>query len=209
MLNITEIPDAMLILSWAKRTYQDNNLTEDELLMLDELYLTAKDKYYRGEEIMTDYDFDTLEEILKFYNREVINVVDGDSTVADRVQHYTPMLSLEKAQIMDEDFTNPKTIAVIGNINSFLTKYTDTPISFEGTGKYDGNAISLGYVNNKLDKALTRGNEEQGGGIDRIDKLKLIVPDTIDIEGVVEIRGEVVIDKELWKRKYSDPNKIP
>ncbi|MFV2013820.1 MAG: hypothetical protein ACC656_00185, partial [Candidatus Heimdallarchaeota archaeon] len=75
-------------------------------------------------------------------------------------------------------------------------------------GKYDGNAIDLQYVNGKLFRALTRGEEARGGGLDKIQKMRLIVPKSINITENVEIRGEVVINKKLWQQKYSDPTKI-
>jgi len=58
------------------------------------------------------------------------------------------------------------------------------------TPKLDGAAVSIVYVNGTLAIGLTRGDGNLGRDIS--DKLKFLVPDTIDINSTVQITGEVV-----------------
>jgi DNA ligase (NAD+) len=187
----------------------DVEIDGNVITYLEEFYLYAKDMYYKGNEVISDPEFDQMEEILKSYGSRIVEVVDGDSTIGERFQHYTKMLSLEKEQINNEDFESEETSKAISSIHRFINRAKTTePIDYEATSKYDGNAISLQYIDGELKKALTRGEEAKGGGLDKYEKMKLIVPNTIKLPGVVEVRGEVVIDKRLWQKKYSDPEKI-
>jgi NAD-dependent DNA ligase len=64
------------------------------------------------------------------------------------------------------------------------------------TPKLDGAAVSLLYVGGKLIQALTRGDGIKGRDI--TEKVKhLRVPNTISLDGVVQVAGEVVASKEL------------
>ena len=62
--------------------------------------------------------------------------------------------------------------------------------------KYDGNSMSYIYKDGKLFQCLTRGDGKLA--LNR-PKMKLLVPNTIPIDGVVEIRGEVLIEKKLFR----------
>jgi len=163
------------------------------------LYLKAKAEYYKGNEIMSDFEFDTLEEELKSEGSPVVFVVDGDDSTGTRYPHMNPMLSLEKVQVMDEDEFPVEDLA------KWFKKRPNTTMSVECTPKLDGSAMSLKYVNGVLKQGLTRGGGDKKGGIDKTDKMSRMVPTKIDVmpDGVVEIRGEIVIDKEIFARKYA------
>jgi DNA ligase (NAD+) len=163
----------------------------------EELYLRAKAEYYKGSEIMSDLEFDTLEEELKAEGSPVVFVVDGDDTVGTRFPHMNPMLSLEKVQVLDEN------VFPVEDLDKWFNKQPNKTLSVECTPKFDGSAMSLKYVNGKLTQALTRGGGDNRGGLDKTDKLNRMVPNTITIGGVVEIRGEIVIDKEIFAKKYA------
>ena len=163
----------------------------------EELYLRAKAEYYKGNEIMSDFEFDTLEEDLKAEGSPVVYVVDGDDSTGTRYPHMNPMLSLEKVQVMDE------TEFPVEDLEKWFNKRPDKTMLVECTPKLDGSAISLKYVDCKLEQALTRGGGDKKGGLDKTDKLSRMVPATIKNKGVVEIRGEIVIDKEIFARKYA------
>lgn len=159
---------------------------------LEEKYLEAKKAYYNGAPIMSDFEFDDLESLLKELGSHIIEVVDGDETEGQRFQHLNPMLSLEKIQVLDiNNFP-------LDDIQKFFNKKPTTYI--EASPKLDGNAISLIYKNGNLFQALTRGAEK--GGLDRTNKIKKIVPNKINIKGTVEIRGEIVIKTETFYKKY-------
>jgi len=63
----------------------------------EKLYLEAKQKYYQGNPIMTDAEFDRLEAKLKTAGSAVIHIVGfGDRNL--KFPHMSPMLSLSKYQ---------------------------------------------------------------------------------------------------------------
>lgn len=190
-----------------KEEHKTRSLTVEEIQRLEELYVIAKHQYYIGDEIMPDPMFDELENILKLYNSNIVEMVEGDDALEERFKHFTPALSLEKLQILDEDFKCEATLKVLHNLSNFFNRNKFTNRVYEAGGKYDGTSMSLQYIDGILTKGLTRGDDTKGGGLDKIDKMLKLVPNTIDIMGHVEIRGEMVIDKKLWERKYSDPNK--
>lgn len=188
-------------------------MTPKEQIQLEEQYLRAKYEYYIiGLPKMLDSDFDKLELKLKNINSKVVNLVDfptikqieelklNPNNIVDftkkqdkKVKHLTSYLSLEKIQVEDE------TNLPLSEINNFLIR-NKTAEGFEATLKYDGNGMELVYENGILIKALTRGDKEEG--IDKLDKIKHIVPNTISIKELTQIRGEIVINKKLWEDKY-------
>jgi len=168
------------------------NLQEKE-----SLYLRAKEAYYAGEPIMSDFEFDTLESELKESGSSIINKVG--STKAGKFDHITPMLSLGKISVYDNDQLPISEIAKWMSISKS---------EVEITPKLDGNAVNLIYEKGKLKLALSRGTGLKG--FDITEKLKHIVPQlaTIPYEGVpyelMEIRGEVVLPVSVFNQKYSD-----
>jgi len=167
--------------------------TQEELI-----YLKAKEAYYTGEPIMSDDEFDALEKRLKGENSNVTKIIGY--TVQNRknkIAHKSPMLSLEKLQVNDEENIP------LEDLEKWLSKGKGKK---ELSPKFDGNAMSLFYDNGVLINALTRGDGEYG--LDKTDKLKHLVPNYISDKGQVEIRGEVVISLKVYEEKYYDPNKV-
>lgn len=162
----------------------------------ESLYLHAKEAYYVGEPIMSDFEFDTLESELKDFGSSVIHKVG--STKAGKFDHVTPMLSLGKISVQ-----NNEQLPL-----SEVSKWMSGSNEFEVTPKLDGNAVNLIYKNGKLHLALSRGTGLKG--FDITEKLKHIVPNlaTVPYEGVpynlMEIRGEVVLPVSIFNQKYSD-----
>jgi len=114
-------------------------------------------------------------------------------------KHWTPMLSISKLQVNDVENIPYE------ELNRFLSKRKVDKL-FECSCKYDGNSMSLMYVDGILNQALTRGHGDEGK--DRTKKMKLIIPNKISLNGNVEIRGEVVISKKVWKDKYYDQENL-
>jgi DNA ligase (NAD+) len=190
---------------------------------LCERYLKYKYQYYIiGNSELSDASFDAFEEKLKNTGDElalqVVELVDFPSVdvieslgldinnIAPnekvkrnemKYKHYTPMLSIQKVQCNDEDDLP------YHEIDLFLKRMTTSKYAVEL--KYDGNSMSYIYKDGKLFQCLTRGDGKLA--LDR-PKMKLLVPNTIPIDGVVEIRGEVLIEKKLFREKYADPDKV-
>ena len=168
---------------------------------LENNYLLAKQKYYEGNPIMSDYEFDYLEDQLTLAESQVVNIVGSSNLKDAKFHHLSPMLSLNKIQV-HHNVPFPS-IA----FNSWYSQYKIGNTPLEATPKFDGSSCNLIYENGKLEWALTRGNKTQGQNI--IDKMKLIVPNTINIQDKTEIRGEVVIPIDIFESKYAEHYKNP
>lgn len=154
----------------------------------EELYLKAKVEYYAGNPIMTDHQFDTLENVLKAEGSKVTDKVGGAVDPGKNKlihPHMSPMLSLGKIQVNDEDaFTTTA-------LQELISWFPSNVYPLEATAKFDGSSIELQYKDGELKKAVTRG--DNGMGQDVTAKLKTMVPQTIPSMKALEIRGEVVI----------------
>lgn len=162
----------------------------------EQLYLTAKEKYYLGDPIMTDSEFDELEKQLKLEGSEVIDIV-GFSDRNMKFPHISAMLSLSKYQT-DKSTAKPPTELAIEWMKQ---RIYGNQIHFEFTPKFDGNAGNIIYKNGKLYQALSRGNGKLGRDI--TEKLYNQLPKTIPCKSDVEIRGEIVMPRDIFAKKYS------
>lgn len=129
----------------------------------------ASSKYYAGDPIISDEEFDKLAE---YYGYESV----GAPVVGDRIAHAFPMWSLQKCYD-DEPLTA-------------LPGFTVT------TPKLDGAAVALYYIYGNLSLALTRGDGKEGQDI--TDKMALLVPERLkSTEPMLQITGEVVAPKTI------------
>lgn len=157
-----------------------------------ELYIKAKEAYYAGNPIMSDAEFDALEEEVGVGK---VGAVDPDA----KFSHPTKMLSLSKFQADKTTGEAPTKNALewMRNICNFIRK----PLEFEVTCKYDGNSGNCIYIDGKLSQVLTRGDGFKGRDI--TDKVRHLIPETIGIKnGIVEVRGEVIMKKSVFKTQY-------
>jgi len=129
---------------------------------LKDLLDRASAAYYEGNPILSDEEFDRLAE--KYSYNKV-----GHST-SGGIPHLYKMYSLQKFFSLDGVCNN-------------LEDYVSTP-------KLDGAAVSLLYVNGKLELALTRGDGIKGQDI--TDKMSHLVPTEILSLETIQITGEVV-----------------
>lgn len=163
----------------------------------EKLYLEAKKAYYSGNSIMTDDEFDSLENILKNKKSEVINIVGSNETSSKtKIAHISPMLSLAKIK------ASKNTLPPTDEFKKWLNKTSNGNLEFIIEPKFDGNACNVIYRNGKFDKAVTRGDGKEGYDISHV--IKHLVPETININEVTEIRGEVLIKKDIFNEKYSE-----
>ena len=159
---------------------------------LEQIYLAAKESYYAGNAIMSDDEFDLLEQELLSQGSDVPYIVGAEDRKA-KYSHPSPMLSLAKYQATAGG--NPPTESAVSWMKKFGVD------RFEITPKYDGNAANCIYVDGKLSQVLSRGNGTKGRDI--TDKVRHNLPATIESKGKVEIRGEVVIKVSTFNEKYA------
>jgi DNA ligase (NAD+) len=180
---------------------------------LENQYLKYKYAYYIGKPLVSDPVFDTLEQLLKDNGSNVIKQV-GTKSNDYTFNHPTQMLSLNKIQMEESD----------NKYNEFQTWYNNRikklgiqKSELMVSPKFDGSAINIIYksdTNNKLvlTNILTRHDESHGKDI--TEKLKSLVPSNIPNIGVeknstLEIRCEVVINKDIFEEKYSNEYENP
>jgi len=127
----------------------------------------AAAKYYSGEPVISDEQFDALASVYKFH--------DVGYQITDGTPHYFPMYSLQK-------FFSIEDCPASSNDSGYI-----------GSPKLDGAAVSLLYVSGELKQALTRGDGKMGKDI--TNKVRHIVPNKLNLSvpvDVVQITGEVV-----------------
>ena len=177
----------------------------DNIEKLNSLYLEAKNAYYNRQPIMSDSEFDELETKLKKFKSDVVNKVGAFDRYA-KIEHPSSMKSLEKIQADKESGFPPvqQFQEWINEISKKL-KLKSSPLTVEIEPKLDGNAVNLVYKNGVLIHALSRGDGKLGR--DYLSKLSVKhVPFLLPMEyseGIVEIRCEAVIPKDVFEDKYS------
>jgi len=148
----------------------------------------ASQRYYAGNPIISDDEFDKLADAHSY--------TYVGSPVRDGVPHSFPMYSLKKCYVGEK------------------------PIELEGdkvkTGKIDGAAVALTYVNGRLVLGLTRGDGKRGQDI--TDNIRHLVPRSLfgNFPTLVQITGEIAATKTIPNaRNYAagamnlkDPNEV-
>lgn len=132
----------------------------------------ASAKYYAGEPIISDEEFDKLAE---YFNYERVG---APVALGDRVAHPFPMWSLQKCYD-DEPLIN------LGSDDVVVTS------------KLDGAAVALYYVDGRLTLALTRGDGKEG--LDITEKMATLVPNQLDWSALpfMQVTGEIVAPKTI------------
>jgi NAD-dependent DNA ligase len=191
------------------------------------LYNKSKELYYSdGTSSLSDSEFDELEKFL-LEHEKIEQKVGGsvNNVLHEKIEHYYPMLSLDK--IKSKDSTDlPVAISDLYkwiNVRKRFIQQSSDLISGASsniliTPKYDGNAINLQFNNYKFEKALSRGNGKEGRNITEYiepivnSKNILIVENLLkdlNISGKIEIRGELIIKNETFVDKYYGDYKNP
>lgn len=140
---------------------------------LKEYLELCKAEYYAGHPIISDDQYDHLEDICG----EDLTV----GTNKGRVRHWYRMYSLQKFY-MDDD-----------NIPMNTGHYVETP-------KLDGASLAVRYLDGKLDSVVTRGNGEYGEDVTHLfQKIhrETCIPHTISFGGAVQITGEIVAPEKI------------
>ena len=158
--------------------------------------------YVESNPSISDYDFDQkLERLIQLEKQFPLLAdenspskrVGGDITKNFAVvKHRFPMLSLSNTYSKSE----------IEDWLVRLQKLTDDPIEFVCELKYDGVAISLWYENQKLSKAITRGDGTKGEDITSNVRTIKTIPLTLNPSAPdsFEIRGEIFLPLKQFEQ---------
>ncbi len=163
-------------------------------------------KYYvQANPVISDYDYDKLFRALKEIERKFPQLITPDSPtqrVASEitgefptVKHYAPMLSLDNAYTEEELREWDRRVRELTGLE--LVEYTVEP-------KLDGAGIALVYKDDLFIRGATRGDGEYGEDITNNLKTIKTIPLRAEFSKfgikLAEIRGEVVISKEEFKK---------
>lgn len=189
--------------------FEFKNKIMSELQQLEQQYLQAKSAYYNGNPIMSDNDFDNLEEYLKSNGSSVVNIVgSGVNSRSVKIKHRIPMLSLDKIRTRQNQNLNEIYEEILNWVaNKSVELGVDKNLSIQITPKFDGSSCRITYKDGKLLHAVTRGDGTEG--VDITEKIKLIVPNTIPFGIDIEVTGEVIIRNSVFNNKYANNYKNP
>ncbi len=163
-------------------------------------------KYYvQSSPVISDYEYDTLFRALRDLERKYPQLITPDSPtqrVASEisgefptVKHYTPMLSLDNAYTEEELRDFDRRVREATGLDE--VEYSVEP-------KYDGAGIALLYENDLFVRGATRGDGETGeditSNLKTIRSIPLKAPFSETGIELIEIRGEVLINKEEFKK---------
>ena len=162
-------------------------MTDEQIQRMEQLVEElnrASEAYYNGrQELMTDYEWDARFDELKRLEAETGTTlpdsptqrVSEDNTAGQKEEHEFPALSLAKTKQVTE-----------------LVKWAEgRPIWI--SWKLDGLTLVVTYDGGRLTKVITRGNGHVGTNITHLAHAISGIPQRIDEQGHVVIRGEAVI----------------
>lgn len=162
---------------------------QEEIHSLVESLRQAQEAYTNDEPVMSDAEFDGLEDLLRDLdpNNAYFAEVGAKPTSGWRkVKHAAPMGSLSKAKTLHElgvwhaDAGRPRALVV--------------------SEKLDGISLSLKYKDGKLVQAATRGDGEEGDDITRNVLLMQGVRKTLGEKFTGHLRAEVILTKSAHKK---------
>ena len=167
-------------------------MTKNEKL---ELYYKAKEAYYNGQEIMTDFEFDALEKELGLENKSDVGSKHNPSYT---IKHPYIMGSISKVQIHKDKE---------GNIN--WDKYFNEAKKYFGnhnviiTPKFDGCSFEVVINNDNIQSISSRGDGNYGKDLKQ--HLQGFIPEALtDIGGYYTLRGEVLVKKSVFEQNYAE-----
>jgi DNA ligase (NAD+) len=166
---------------------------------LEQQILLHKRRYYDGEPIISDAEYDALEEELRKLDPDNPVLFIVGTPEGGKVTHEIPMLSCQKASDVAE-----------------VVKWAKNKPLYAGY-KLDGLSLSLVYENGRLKQAATRGNGLSGDDV-TISVMNVdAIPKTIPYSEKVNIRGEIFMPLSEFERinneledeeKYSSPRNL-
>ncbi|MCL1812037.1 MAG: NAD-dependent DNA ligase LigA [Treponema sp.] len=168
----------------------------ERIKALERLITEYQRSYYNGEAEISDVEFDLLWDELKSLDPKnpVFAKVGKDSADGfPKTKHLIPMGSQEKAANPEEFSLWAEKIGKNRDFGGFLVQY-----------KLDGASLELQYEKGALAKAVTRGDGTTGDEITANARLMQGLVPVLKTSFSGGIRGEVIMTRDVWRKKYSD-----
>lgn len=165
-----------------------------------DLYWAAKEAYYNGEPIMSDIEFDELEKRLGLENKSDVGTRHNPSYT---IKHPFIMGSLSKVQIHKNENEEIDWDAYFEEVLSYVNKSKNEKLQIITTPKYDGCSFEVEINDNKILSISTRGDSSYGRDI-KNHIINLIPAEYVNLDGHICLRGEVLIEKNVFVKKYVD-----
>ena len=172
---------------------------EEYITAIAQLNLYAKHYYVLDDPITTDEVYDKLyHEVVAYEAKNQHDILPNSPTqrVGDVISEgFTKEKHLSKMWSLEDIFNHEE-------LEKWLEKTykLDKNISFYCEPKYDGASLDLVYENGHLLRGITRGDGSEGELITQNVKTIQSIPLTIEHQGLIEIRGEVVIFKDEFEK---------
>lgn len=203
-------PEEISLLEKLSRKFVTENVTVFDVEDLRKVLRFHDWRYYvNSQASVSDFDYDTLFKKLQALETENPNLITSDSPTQRVAQgltdafkqtaHLAAMLSLENTYNAGEiaDFEQ----SVLKLTNDLQTEFCVEP-------KFDGASIALVYENDLLVRAATRGDGAVGEDITHNAKALASIPLSAPFSkfGIakVELRGEVIIRKNIFEQKNKE-----
>ncbi|MDD3877623.1 MAG: NAD-dependent DNA ligase LigA [Bacteroidales bacterium] len=182
----------------------DKDTAYKKILSLRKLLEEHNHKYYvLAQPVISDYDFDVLMNeliALENANPEYFDPYSPSQRVGGAVtkefktiRHKFAMLSLGNTYSTEE----------LAAFDQRTRKVLENQFSYVCELKFDGVAISITYVNGKLDKAVTRGDGVFGDDVTTNIKTIRSIPLNLkgnDFPDEMEIRGEIIMPRKSFEK---------
>src|SRR5919107_294817 len=161
---------------------------QDRIEDLADRIVALRDAYYRGDPLVADAEYDALEDELRGLiaahpdhapDPNPLERVGAPTVLHAPIRHRRPMLSLQKASTPEE-------------VAAFFDRFPGQAIVV--MPKLDGVSLAIVYEGGRLARAVTRGDGTTGEDVTVLVRaLGDGVPDAIAADGLVEVRGELVM----------------
>ena len=165
-----------------------------------ELYNKAKEAYYNGTPIMTDYEFDELERKLGLENKSYIGAKHNPTYT---VKHPYIMGSLSKVQIKRADDGTINWLPYFNEVFKYVCRNSEDPCLIV-TPKFDGCSFETIVKEHSIVKISSRGDGDYGKDITQHLIRKFNSTHTSLGFSQYTLRGEVLIDKTVFTEKYAE-----
>ncbi len=171
--------------------------------------------YVLSQPTISDYEYDLLMHELIGLENKYPDFFDSNSPsqrvgsdISEefvQVEHQSPMLSLGNTYSLEE----------LQDFDKRIKKIISEDFEYVCELKYDGTAISLTYLNGKLERAVTRGDGTRGDDVTRNVRTIKSIPLVLSGDNFpdkFEIRGEIIFPKKdfnLLNSKREARGEIP